>query len=183
MPARSRRILFALACLGLALVPARLDAQQPAADSAPARAADVVSVDAILGALYDVISGPAGPRDWPRFRSLFADGARLIPTGRRPDGSRVMRVQTPEDYIRTSGKYLEENGFFEREIGRETDTFGNVTQVFSAYESRHTADDPEPFTRGINSIQLFHDGTRWWVVSVMWDSEREGQPIPEEYLD
>jgi pimeloyl-ACP methyl ester carboxylesterase len=150
---------------------------------ASADPADVATADAILGALYDVISGPAGQaRDWDRFRGLFAPGGRLIPTGQRRDGQRVMTVQTPEDYINTSGPVLEERGFFEDEIARREERFGNVAHVWSTYEARWTRDDPEPFVRGINSIQLFHDGERWWVVTVMWDSERPDNPIPVQYL-
>ena len=145
--------------------------------------ADVASVDAIITALYDVISGPAGQkRDWDRFRGLFAPGARLMPTGRRPNGPNVMRILTPEEYVTNIGPQLERGGFFEREIGRQTQTFGAVTHVFSAYDSKRTLADTVPFARGINSIQLFNDGTRYWVVSIYWDSERPDNRIPGEYL-
>ena len=155
----------------------------PPSSSVPARPADVASIDAIIAALYDVISGPAGvKRDWDRFRALFAPGARLIPTGRRPDGVQVMRTMTPEEYASTIGPQLEQGGFFEREIGRRTERFGGIAHVFSAYDSKRTAADPAPFARGINSIQLVNDGTRWWVVTIFWDSERRDNPIPPEYL-
>jgi hypothetical protein len=140
-------------------------------------------VDAIIAALYDVISGPAGKkRDWDRMRSLFYPGARLIPTGRRPNGQHGGRVLTVEEYITSSGPFLEKDGFFEREIGRVSERYGNIVHVFSAYDSKRTEADPAPFARGINSIQLFNDGTRWWVVSVFWESERPDNPIPERYL-
>jgi YVTN family beta-propeller protein len=148
-----------------------------------ARPEDVASVDAIIAALYDVISGPAGQkRDWQRFSSLFAPGARLMPTGRRPDGTRAMRVMTPQEYASTSGPRLEETGFFEREIGRRIEQFGAIAHVFSAYDSKRTTADTMPFARGINSIQLYNDGRRWWVVTIFWDSERADNPIPSHYL-
>ncbi len=155
--------------------------QVPAA--APANPDDVKSVDAIVHALYDVISGPAGqPRDWDRFRSLFYDGARLIPTGRRPtDDKTGARVLTVEDYVKSGGPYFEKNPFFESQISARREQFGNIAHVFSTYESRH-AKAEAPFQRGINSIQLFHDGTRWWVMTVMWDAETPQKPIPHEYL-
>jgi YVTN family beta-propeller protein len=156
---------------------------QPLQSTGTVKEADVASVDAIIAALYEVISGPAGQkRDWDRFRGLFVPGARLIPTGRRPDGSQAMRILTPEDYINGAGRQLETMGFFEREIGRRSDTFGGITHVFSAYDSKRTAADTIPFARGINSIQLLNDGKRWWIVTVIWDSERAGNPIPAEYL-
>lgn len=160
-------------------------AAAPAAGQLPpaARPADVASLDAILAALYDVISGPAGQkRDWDRFRSLFIPGARLIPTGGPAGQPARAVVWTPEEYAQRAGASLERDGFFEREIGRSVDTFGRITQVFSVYDSKRTLADAKPFQRGINSIQLLNDGTRWWVVSIYWDAERPDNPIPERYL-
>ena len=158
----------------------------PQADkpSAPAaNASDVASMDSIVAALYDVISGPAGKkRDWDRFRSLFIPGARLIPTGKRQSGEIGSRVTTVDDYATANNKFLEENGFFEKEIARRTESFGNIAHVFSTYESRHKAEDPKPFARGINSIQLMNDGKRWWIVTVFWQGEGPENPLPEKYL-
>jgi hypothetical protein len=173
------RALAAAAAFCVAAGPAA--AQQTA--SPAAAAADVESIDAIIAAVYDVISGPAGQaRDWDRFRSLFVPGARLIPTGRAAGGEIRHRVMTPDEYATTSGPVLEERGFFESEIGRTTEQFGNIAHAFSAYDSKNTLADPEPFARGINSIQLFHDGSRWWIVSIFWDSETPDNPIPARYL-
>ncbi len=144
---------------------------------------DVSSIDGIIAALYDVISGPAGQkRNWDRMRTLFIPEARLIPTGKRADGTSGKRVLNVEDYINSSGPFLEKNGFFEQEIGRKTDQFGGIVHVFSTYASKKTATDEKPFMRGINSIQLWNDGTRWWIVTVLWQSETPEVPIPEKYL-
>lgn len=140
-------------------------------------------MDAIIAAVYDVISGPAGKkRDWDRMRSLFITGARLIPTGPRQSGGFGSRVLTVEDYITRSSELLEKEGFFEKEVSRETDAFGQIAQVFSTYESRHKVDDAKPFARGINSIQLMNDGQRWWIVTIFWQGESEKAPLPEKYL-
>ena len=145
--------------------------------------ADVKSIDAIIRAVYDVISGPAGEkRDWDRFQSLFSPEARLIPLGGNADGMFAVRAFTPDDYRQRSGPYLEKNGFFESEIARTVEQFGHIAHAFSTYESRHLADDAEPFSRGINSIQLMNDGKRWWVLSIYWESERPDNPIPKKYL-
>lgn len=158
---------------------------QASATPAPpvANPADVSSMDAIVAAVYDVISGPQGKkRDWDRMRSLFAPGARLIPTGPRKTGGHDWRVVTVEEYITKIGPLLEQQGFFEKEAGRLTDAWGNIAQVFSAYESRHTAEDPKPFQRGINSFQMINDGKRWWIVTVLWQNEDEKNPLPERIL-
>jgi putative lumazine-binding protein len=148
-----------------------------------ARPEDVASVDAIVAALYDVISGPAGqPRDWERFRSLFGAGARLIPTGKRPDGTHSVHVYTPDEYAANATPFFARNGFFEREIGRRAEQFGGVVHVFSAYESKYAASDGVPFARGINSIQLVNDGQRWRVMTIMWEAERPENRIAERYL-
>jgi hypothetical protein len=162
-------------------VPATPVAQTAAPPAA--RAEDVRSMEAILGALYDVISGPAGQgRDWDRMRSLFAPGARLIPTVYRPDSVPSLLIWDVEQYIRQVGPRLEASGFFEKEVARRVERFGGVTQVFSTYESRRAAGDPTPIARGINSIQLFYDGKRWWIVTIYWEAERPGNLIPSRYL-
>ncbi len=142
------------------------------------------SIDAIVTALYASISGPAGEaRDWNRFRSLFAPGARLIPIARPANAPPVPRVLTPDEYVQRSGEFLTRYGFTEREIARRVERFGGIAHVFSTYEGRFQAPDaPSTPPRGINSIQLAFDGTRWWVVTVFWDSERADNPIPAEYL-
>lgn len=160
----------------------------PASNPAPAvkeaNPADVASVDAIMKAVYDVISGDSGvKRDWDRFRSLFYPGARLIPTGKNPNtGVTGARPLTPEDYITRSGPFLEQNGFHEREIARKVDQYGNIAQVFSSYHAFKNKNDKEPFMRGINSFQLLNDGKRWWVVTIYWQQETPDNPIPAQYL-
>ncbi|HEX8845661.1 MAG TPA: hypothetical protein VF791_13500 [Pyrinomonadaceae bacterium] len=177
------------------VVSAQTPSPSPAPQAPAANPADVASIDSIINALYDVISGPAGKkRDWDRFRSLFAPGARLIPTGpRRPPGTKPdapltgneeygLRALTPEDYITRSSSLLEERGFFESEIARRTEQYGHIAHAFSTYESRHKAEDAKPFQRGINSIQLMNDGKRWWVVSIFWEGETEKTMLPKKYL-
>lgn len=155
----------------------------PAASSYQVRGADVETVDGIVAALYDVISGPAGkPRDWDRMRSLFAPEGRLMAVGARPDGSFGLRAMSVEDYITRNSKAFATMGFFEREAARTAETFGQVVHVFSTYESRHAADDAKPFQRGINSIQLYNDGKRWWIVNVLWRGEDAHLALPERYL-
>lgn len=150
-----------------------LPAQQPAPS-------DVASVEAIIAALYDVISGPAGERDWARFRSLFADGARLIPTSGVADSAVRQRVLTVDGYVERVASYFAQNPFYERQVSAVVERYGHIAHVFSTYESLGGPDGPL-LTRGINSIQLFWDEHRWWILSVMWDSERTGGPIPERY--
>lgn len=153
-------------------------------DSIPANTNDVSSPEAIVAAVYDVISGPAGQkRNWDRMRSLFVPDARMIPTGKRPTGESTRRVLTVEDYITSSGPFLEKDGFFETEIGRKTEQFGNIVHVFSTYESKRTLTDEKPFVRGVNSFQLWNDGKRWWVITILWQSESKDVPIPEKYID
>jgi hypothetical protein len=147
---------------------------------------DVSSIDAIINAAYDVISGPAkAPRDWKRERSLFWPGARLIPTATVPgrnDVDLAPLILDVDGYIERVEPIFAKAGFYETEIARRTEQFGRLAHVWSTYESRHAPEDPEPFMRGINSIQLFHDGARWWIVNIFWQHESAAQPLPEKYL-
>ena len=165
-----------------ATLPTPSSAQQPT--TPPANPADVESIDAIITALYDVISGDAGEaRDWDRFLSLFVPGATLSPVGRPPGESTYRRrVITPDEYAGGIGQSLEASGFHEVEIHQVTEQYGMIAHAFSTYESRRQASDPEPFARGINSIQLMNDGSRWWVVSIFWLGEGPDHPIPAKYL-
>ena len=175
-------ILLPLALILALVAPAA--AQQAAPEAAAASVAetgDVESIDAIIAALYDVISGPAGARDWDRFRSLFTPNAILVPMVPTPDGSTPVRVLTAEDYITRVGPFFAENPFYEIESGRTLERYGNIANAMSAYESLR-APEEEPFARGINTITLVTDGTRWYVASIAWDQERDANPFPPEWM-
>jgi len=149
-----------------------------------ARPADVKSMNGIIGAHYEVISGDAGvERDWNRFRSLFYPGARMIPSGKNMKTGKVgARIGSPEDYIAANGAFLVKEGFHETELGRHVDSYGTITQVFSAFEARNKTSDAKPFLRGINSIQLLNDGTRWWLLTVAWAPETADNPLPASLI-
>ncbi len=155
--------------------------QPPAQDLSsrvpPAKPDDVNSLDSILKAIYDVISGPAGERDWNRFRSLFVPEARLTSATRIDNGP--VRLFDVEGYARGAGGYFKTHAFYESAIANRIQKFGNIAQVFSSYASR-TAPNEKPFARGVNSIQLFNDGSRWWVLSILWDEESPANPLPPD---
>jgi len=155
---------------------------QTAATTPQAKPKDVDSMEHIIAAVYDVISGPAGsPRDWDRFRSLFAPGARLIPTRRGQDGKVAANSATPDEYIARAQPFFEKEGFFESSVANRVESWDRIAHVWSTYESRHAKGD-KPFARGINSFQLLFDGNRWWVVTIYWEGEEPAHPLPEKYL-
>ncbi len=174
---RTLCLILALSTPTLATALAQDAPAVPAADPA-----DVATIDGVIEALYASISGPAGPRDWDRLRTLFAPGAVLAPSVTRADGTAPLRVIDVEQYVRGAGAYFMDNPFYEVEYARELHRFGNVANAMSAYESRR-APEEEPFTRGINTITLIHDGERWWVLSIAWDEQREGNEIPADFGD
>ncbi|MFW6089454.1 MAG: hypothetical protein ACODAB_06855 [Gemmatimonadota bacterium] len=181
------RAVTGLSAFALLAGPTTALAQDAAAEAPPAAdPADVESIDAIIAAVYDVISGEAGEaRDWDRFMSLFIPEARLIPSGRDQEGQHGYQVLTPQQYVDGPGNWLIENGFFEDEEYRVVEQWADIAHVFSTYNSYHTAADMEAgdhFQRGINSFQLMFDGERWWVVSIFWEAEAPNRPIPDEYL-
>jgi hypothetical protein len=184
---RALVVLLLLSSLAVAQAAAPQSAAPPAASTTTpaAKPEDVKSMDSIIAAVYDVISGPADKeRDWDRFKSLFIPGARLIPTVKPPSSSVYMaRVLTPDEFATRSGQGLKQSGtgFFEKEIARHTEQWGNIAQAFSTYESRHAAGD-QPFVRGINSFQLLNDGQRWWIVTIFWQGESKDVPLTPEML-
>ena len=145
-----------------------------------AMASDGDSIDTAVRAVYAVISGPAGTRDWARFHALFAEGARLIPIRTTPEGS-APSVMSPGDYEKRAGANFSKTAFYESEVAHRVETFGNIAHVFSTYESRH-APGEKPFARGINSFQLVKTSDGWKIMTILWDSEREGNSLPEKYL-
>ena len=180
------RLVLAAGLFLMAAVPLQVRAQEapkPAVAAAPAAdPEDVKSIDAIVHAVYDCISGPAGQkRDWNRFRSLYLPGARLVPTGRRATGEVGTRVFTVDEYVSNAEAYFEKNSFYESEVARQVNQYGHIAQVFSTYASRK-APGEAPFARGINGFDLIYDGKRWWVVTVFWENESAEHPLPEKYL-
>jgi hypothetical protein len=139
--------------------------------TSPAVSSDAATLDAILHTFYEVISGAAGQaRDWTRFRSLFAPGARLMPVVSTGDASHL-RLLSPDDFIRRVEPIFASEDFWEQESGRATEVIGRMAHVLSSYESRRNPQGA-PFEHGRNSIQLFFDGARWWIVNVMWNTPR-----------
>src|SRR5215831_2717941 len=137
-----------------------------------ARQSDVATLDAILHAFYETVSGPSGqPRDWDRFRSLLLPGARLMPIVSIPGEKTSLRFLSTEDFIRRVEPIFAIEDFWERESSRQTETFGRFAHVLSFYDSLRSPTGV-PFERSANSIQLLNDGVRWWIVNVMWNTSR-----------
>jgi hypothetical protein len=143
---------------------------------------DVSSIDGMVQAWYDIVSGPAGEaRNWSRDSTLYSPGVRFVIVGAGADGVEHATVTDHGTFARESAPGFEKNGFYEREIHRETQRIGNVAYLLSTYEWRRTPDGPVG-GRGVNSISLFHDGTRWWITQAMWSDETPANPIPPELL-
>lgn len=142
---------------------------------------DVKSIDSIIKATYDVVSGPAGKRDWDRLRSLFVDKARfgIVHEGR--DGTMHLDNISVEDYIREDGDIFLTLPFYEKELFRKTEQWDRMAQVFSSYASRKDPSDKQTLTRGINSFQLLNDGRRWWITSITWEEESSRARLPDEW--
>jgi hypothetical protein len=134
-------------------------------------------------ALYASISGPAGQeRDWEAFQNQFTEEARMMVSIPTPEGPSRLLVLTPEDYVKRSGAMIVQNGFTEREIGRRAQRFGNVVQVFSAYEGRMKRDGKEEVMRGVNCIHLLRGTGGWKIANLLWEQESSDNPLPADLL-
>jgi hypothetical protein len=188
MNKRSNLIALIIAILSVMTLPSvgqSSNMQAPlasaSAGSSHATPGDVDSVEHILAAVYDCISGPPGPRNWDRFRSLFYPGARLIPTHTDQSGKGVARMNTVDEYIQRAQGFFDKEGFFESAVANRVEQWDQIAHVWSTYESRH-AKNERPFARGINSFQLFYDGSRWWVITIYWEAEEAAHRLPDKYL-
>jgi enterochelin esterase-like enzyme len=139
---------------------------------------DVETLDGIINAYYEVVSGPEGPRQVARDKSLHHPDAHVMIAGEDQDGKARLTSITLDEYHKN---YASTDAFFEREIHRETQTFGHITHVWSTYEYTFEPDGPVQ-GRGINSIQLYDDGERWWILGWIYDSERNNNPLPAKFL-
>ncbi len=142
---------------------------------------DVESIDHIITALYEVISGPAGQRDWDRMQSLFKPGATMGAVNQTEEGEMRYVTMTPEEYKQRNDEYFRNNDFWEEEIDRKVFEFGEMATVQTSYEILNDKDG-EASQRGVNSVQLVYDQDRWWITSITWNTERDDNPIPQELL-
>ena len=135
-----------------------------------ARADEVRSIEAIVPALYACISGRAGERrDWDRFRVLLLADARFLRSVTGPAGHVRLETFDVEGYITDVEPFLAAHDFHERQTALHVERAGQIAHAWSTYEARPRLESPEMLRRGTNSIQLWHDGARWWIVSVLWD--------------
>jgi hypothetical protein len=180
MQLRSLATAFGLAVIcGSSSLGAQQHIQVPTQEP---RAEDVSSLDGIMKAFYEVVSGPAGkPREWGRDRTLYLPDIRFVQTAADRSGKVTAEVMTHQEFVDGADAAMVKNGFFEIEVHRQTRTFGNISNILSTYEMRSKAEGPV-FGRGINSLQVFWDGKRYWIASVVWDDERPGNPIPADLL-
>lgn len=148
---------------------------------ASSASAQLSPADTIISDLYESISFTKNSSpDYETFKSLFKDGAQLISVG-----DTTSHTLSPADYEqamtqqRESGKLI---AFEERELHRETETFGNIMHVFSTYQTHVETPEGTQSSRGINSIQFIKEDRKWKIVSITWYDENDGHPLPEKYL-
>jgi hypothetical protein len=145
-----------------------------------ARAEDVGTIEGIVKASYETISGGVGvARQWGRDRTLFDPNSRSVSVSVNPKtGAVTTHGMTEQEYADESDASIVRNGFTEREIKHVIHRYGNVATVLSSYEGSDAAGKYK--SRGVNIFQLYFDGKRWWILSMVWDEERPGNPIPAE---
>ena len=146
------------------------------APPAPTPDSDEFQIQATVLAVYNVLSGPAGRRDWDRFEGLFAPGGWL--TVVKSDGPLVM---TTKEFIERVTPNVKDKGFFERPVATRLLRYGDMAQVWSTYETREAASDEKPNARGINSFELVRVGKEWKVLSILWQKEDAAHPIPPQF--
>lgn len=132
-------------------------------------------LSSVIDAMYAMVSGPAGPRDWSMQARVFHPDARQMRTGVDDQGVPWIRIMTLDEYSADTSEFFATQDFFEVEVARRVQEFGNMAHAWSVYEARKAPDDKTPERRGINSIQLFRNAAGdWQITSMIWDNERAG---------
>lgn len=156
-------VLAVMAVMAVLVVTPRVaSAQQEASPE------DVATIDGIIKAYYEVVSGPAGETaDVERDRTLHHPEAWIAISGTDSSGKPAVRVMTLNGFYGDNAP--RQQGFWEWETDREVRRSGNMLHVWSSYASART-EGGEPFDTGVNSITLFWDGDRWWIMNWMFDT-------------
>ncbi|MEM9674755.1 MAG: hypothetical protein AAF992_19335 [Bacteroidota bacterium] len=142
---------------------------------------DIATIDGIISATYEAVSGKQGAkRNWARDRSLHHPAA-IYAFPDSVEGELQQVVMSVSDFHQETDTLVSTTGFYESEINREVRIFGNIAHVWSTYQTQFEPDGPV-MRRGINSIQLFYDQDRWWIISWTFDRETRLQPIPTTFL-
>ena len=140
--------------------------------------AEFATIDALMTALYSSISGPPGGQDFELSRRLQHPDVRLVRTRLDAAGRPVALSFSGDDYEANAKALLAGTPFYEVETERRVVRFGNIAQVFSAYEARTAPEGGELIKRGMNCAHLYNAGTRWWLMHLIWDDERDGVEVP-----
>lgn len=141
---------------------------------------DPTKLGDVIDTMYAMISGPAGPRDWSVQDRIFHPDARQMRTGVDEHGKPWIKIMGLDDYAADTTPFFATNDFFEVEIGRRVEEFGNMAQAWSVYEARKSPGDTTPERRGINSIQLYrNEAGHWQIMSMIWDNERPGISVDQ----
>lgn len=140
---------------------------------------DVASIDGLINAYYESVSGHPGLRDADRMLSLFIEGGKISIDlgGEKPTHKLV------EDYLKTDGFLIISTDFFEREISRDTQRFGDMANVISTYGISDAMENTDYFARGVTMFQLVRQHERWWILSTLWQRESPERPLPPQLLD
>lgn len=143
---------------------------------------NVGTLDGIMKAYYDVVTVKKGEKpSYQRDSCLHIPDARCGSVSTKKDGTKVLAYMTLKEYHKRSDEFLSSEGFVEQEIGRKVEQFGNIYHVWSTYESRNTPTGPV-IERGINSIEMYNDGKRFWIIAWYYDGESKTNPIPKKYI-
>ena len=173
-----RRFVSSLAISCTFLAPVLPAQNAPSAQKSPQTCPPSTTLQELTKALDDAVSGP-GNKDRTCLRDLLLPEARLTPVRKTLDGAFAPRVLTVDDWINAVAQ-RGDTAFYERQVKVTTEDYGHFAHLWSTYEIRDTPDGPATVT-GINSVQAVNDGTRWRVLSVLWEPDSTAGPVPEKY--
>lgn len=180
LPMRTALLIFPIVAMALA----SCREAAPEAGASPSldtteETAYPAAIDSLIDAYYRAVSGK-GEMDWAPLRAICLENAQLNAMGINEEGENQYYPTTLESYIEHLGPFIEENGFYQKEVFRKIDYYNRIAHAWSVFESYYEPGG-ELIDRGIFSFQLAELDGQWKIVNVLWNSETEEVKVPEEY--
>jgi hypothetical protein len=144
---------------------------------------DTRAVRQTLDSLYAAFSfDPGKAPNWTALRALMVQGAAFVDPVKPKASPHAIGA---DEFLANFRKWVQETprgkaGFKERIVNARIDSFGHIAHAFVTFEG-YTPGRTLAEERGLDSIQLVLDGTRWKVASFTTQYEEPGLAMPKRF--
>lgn len=142
--------------------------------------ADKQAIDDVAGQFFAAFTNVENKAaDLGKLRTLFLPSCVIVKTcGPSPTVYSLDQFIAPREKLLSGGRLV---NFSEAEVAEQTFVFGGIAQRCCSYKKSGVLDGQEFEATGMKLIHLVKIGDDWKISSVIWDDERDGIRIPEQY--